>query len=655
MNRIITLIVLLMSIFLATANDYVESFNVISNKYSDKIQDIKIIRPINGGTVIIPEFDESCPEELKAPFAYACKIVEEYMPTCLPLKVKVSCGRINSSTNAISKVRSLCKENFGNSMFYKNAQMSVIKGVILAELCRGSYVTYLDSIPNVEFLTKFADIDISYNSLYLDEISFSLDAEPGQKYDFVSLAIRDLLIGLGISHSYRYNSAIGGLQNPAQELTPFETSINDLLGNYDSPGVRLLQATKGELVIKKNLINGKDLKLYAPSTWNNNTSLKYFIPLDGCDISSILAYDFCKGQVTRSLSDGHSDFFFRQLLGWRPEYTVSTDTPNSTSSGGSTAVLMPYNGSLSFNNRQGIKYNIPEYTPQMRTNAPWDTDIDYLYQYIYSFLPINPLDKSSLDSGSAISILKKDGSWDVVKMDGDLKEDLRLSMSNLKFNFDSEEYARTIDGYLRARVTFKQRNYQYISYSTMYFVIDYLPQKVSMNYSFIPPSISTLSTINSNDMVRIFFSNTEGIERIVLERLRQGARVPSKIEITDFKKGYYDTAIDRTTTFTAIGYNANGTSRSIPITISATSNLSSLDFNMTGQLINIQNDDENTDFYSYEIKPLIPTMSQTIHTGTTTGKIDISPLEPGLYLLTVVNSDYTRSGSFKFKKQYTHP
>lgn len=106
MNRFLSLIItLFMTIFISTANNYVESYNVISDGYSNEIQDAQVIRPINGGTVIIPIFDESCPEDLKAPFSYACKIVEEYMPPCLPLKVKVSCGRVNgSSANAISRV-----------------------------------------------------------------------------------------------------------------------------------------------------------------------------------------------------------------------------------------------------------------------------------------------------------------------------------------------------------------------------------------------------------------------------------------------------------------------------------------------------------------------------------------------------------------------
>lgn len=89
------------TVFVAQAQNIIESFNMVSDRYMEDIQDVKIVRSINGGTVVVPLFDESCPQEIKAPFSYACKIVEEYMPPCLPLKIKVSCGRIGGSKKTL--------------------------------------------------------------------------------------------------------------------------------------------------------------------------------------------------------------------------------------------------------------------------------------------------------------------------------------------------------------------------------------------------------------------------------------------------------------------------------------------------------------------------------------------------------------------------
>lgn len=648
MIRIFTLIIALFAtVFISKADNYIESYNVISDGYSNEIQDAQIIRPINGGTVIIPIFDESCPEDLKAPFSYACKIVEEYMPPCLPLKVKVSWGRVNgSSANSISKVLARSKENFGTSAYYNNAQMSVIKGVILSELCYNSTVTYLDSIPDVNFLTKDPDIEITYNSQKIDELSFSLEANPEQKYDFVSVAVRDLLIGLGISSSYRYNPVTKELLDPSHELTPFENFIDRTLGNYNNPAARLAKATSGELLLKEYTV--QSLKLYAPSTWQNGSSLNYFIPQNDCCVSNILSYDFCKGMVTRSLADTYSHFIFYNLLGWKPNFLTSIDTPSS-SAAGSTSLLMPYNGSISFHNTTyGINTTIDSDSQPRNIRMTNGYENEELRSYIDSFHPFLYSGSYIPSEGTSISVLKKDGSWDLVKCFGFCMDDMPFYMSDWTFNYDESQYARTIDGYLRARITTKKPGSGTgIKYISKFFVIDYLPQKVNLSYAYINSSV-TRST-SSNNTVRIYFSNTEGVSRIVLEKLRQGSRVPSKIEISDFKKGYYETTIDKTTTFTAVGYNDNGTSRGIPMTIIPSSNTLALDFNIKDNIISIQSENQSDIEYNYSISTLGTSSSIETQMGSTTGTIDVSTLPNGLYVLTVRDNEGL-SNSFKFKK-----
>ena len=509
MNRIPIILLFLVTTIIVKSENDIESFNVISENYINDVQDVKIIRPINGGTVIIPSFDESCPEEMKAPFSYACKIVEEYIPPCLPLRIKVSCGRVNSSSKgAISKINSHSKENFGASGHYNNAQMSVIKGVVLDELCHGSSVTYLDSIPNIEFLTKKPDIEITYNDQKLDEIYFSLDTNPGENYDFVSLAIRDILIGLGLSSSYRYNPLSNGLLDPIREMTPFEDFIDRMLGNYGNPTARFANATKGELVLNEYSI--ETLKLYAPSTWQNGFSLNYFIPQDDCSVSKILSYDFCKGMVTRSLSDKYSRFIFYNLLGWKPNYVTSTlSTPYEVA--GSTSLLMPYNGSISFsNNTYGLNTIVDSKSTTRNIKAFSDDDREELYNYIESFQPFLYKGDSNPKVGTSISILKKDGYWDLVKYSPDYSN-TSFNMSDWNFNYEEEQYARTIDGYLKARITIKKLdNTGRIHCNSTFFVVDYLPQRVNLSFSFVqsPSAKSTLSASSTNP-IRIYFSNTE--------------------------------------------------------------------------------------------------------------------------------------------------
>ena len=269
-TRIILLITLLAVGLGVKASDYIQSISVLSSDYINDIEDMPEYRPINGGTVIIPQFDESCPECIKAPFAYACKLLEEYIPPCLPLRVKVGCETLQDSyPNAVSRISTKMISDFESSS-YKFVPMSMLKGAIVSGLLDQPSVAFLNSVPNVEYLTGMPDIEITYNQNMLDEISFSLHAEPGDKYDFVSVALRDMLRGLSFSSNFRYSSK-DGLVDPSPAMTPFELIINRSLGSDSA--TRLSNATSGEL-----LLNGTDYKLYAPETWQNGVSLNYFIP-----------------------------------------------------------------------------------------------------------------------------------------------------------------------------------------------------------------------------------------------------------------------------------------------------------------------------------------------------------------------------------------
>lgn len=531
----------------------------------------------------------------------------------------------------------------------------MIKGVILSELCYGSSRSYLDSIPDVAFLTQKPDLEITYNEQMLNEISFSLEPNPGQKYDFISLVLRDLLKGLGLTSSYRSDPATRGLQNPSQKMTPFESFINETLGNYDNPFARMSNATRGYLTLKT--LSREQLKLYAPNIWQNGVSLNYFIPQDDSSVSQILSYMFCKGMVTRSLDDDYSQWIFRELLGWKPNFATSSSTPSS-SVGGSTSLLMPYNGSLTINENNTFKLVYANLTgplsisKQVRMN-----DNDDVNQYVEAFHPFLMEDGTYVDEGISISVLKRDGNWDLVQFIPFYIPEMTYNMSDWIFHYDADEYARTVDGYLRARITSKTRdNSRRIIYSSTFAVIDYLPQKVKLSYAFVSPDMtqsigkSAEAASADNNQVRIYFSNLEGVNRIVLERLREGFRVPSKIEVTDFKKGYYDTTIDCTTTFTAVGYNDNGSSRGLPIKITLASGNLDIRFRLADNTIHINSVDNADGSYDYTIIPLGAEVSQSNRVGHTVDNVDISTLPEGLYILNVTDTKSGISKSLKFKK-----
>lgn len=664
MKRIIFLTLLSLMTISVRSESFIESINEVSDNYVESVQDTVFIRNINGGTVIIPIYDDSCPPEMQNAFSYACKIIEEYIPPCLPLNIKVSCGTLTgASRSAISKIQLRNEINFGNNATYRNAPTSMIKGVLAAEISYNSSKSYLDSIPNVEFLKNNIDLNVIYNIDKLNDLSFSLEANPGQKYDFVSLAIRDILKGLGLSSSYKYDSANRSLINPSQEMTPFEYYINEMLGNYGNGTARLEAATQGELELGRYY--NERMKLYAPTTWQDGISLNYFIPQDDSDVSKILSYDFCKGMVTRSLNDSYSGFIFRELLGWMPDYVSGSGAP--VPAGGSTSLKMPYNGAISFGSDSsfGITTYSNESAASVSQKAIKRTrgieEEMRVLQYVDSFRPfITDGQLESYGSGMSFSILKKDGTWDMVYFLGLYFSGMpfELNMSDCEFHYDSDEYARTIDGYLRGRLTTKETiAYNSYRYNSTFFVIDYLPQKVKLTCKLMDDTQT--ASVNSVDPmavtyypVRIYFSDIEGVNRIVLERLRAGFRVPSKIEVTDFKQGYHDLTIDRETTFTAVAYNDNGSSRSIPVTIAPITTataVSALQFSISEGEIRIERPDNGDMSYSYTITPINVMYVSDAITGECNGNIDTSNLADGIYVLSVTDTT-GNTGTFKFRK-----
>lgn len=67
--------------------------------------------------------------------------------------------------------------------------------------------------------------------------------------------------------------------------------------------------------------------------------------------------------------------------------------------------------------------------------------------------------------------------------------------------------------------------------------------------------------------IRLYFTVDDTDERVVLERKREGARLPTRTDIEAFNSCYYDIALDKATTFAATAFDANKTPRIIPISM----------------------------------------------------------------------------------------
>lgn len=561
---------------------YQETENFVSEAANPIICGLPSIREINGGSVFKVQYTGNWSPEMRGAFEYACKIVEEIMPPCLPITVKAEVSEGAAPNTGFSSVRFIGYNDFSCGRDQLISLAPQIKAVVLGEYETRSFYQFFNKIESVSFFEDFSkpDIRITYYRNHLDDCSFSLSEIPGDKYDFVSIAIRDLLKGIGFTSIFKANTANKEIINVANDnTTSFDSYVRASLFG-DGTKTPFENATCGALPLygKRTPSGNIQLNLYAPSNWQDGMSLNYFIPSEDYQISKVLRYDFGKGTVTRDLDDPNNISLFQDLLYWC--IFTTTSTGNISSSGnGSTENFVKYNGQISvdFGKNSLPLHSNAEMPDNPQKVAEWTnpTTIEHITSYCKPFHVFyhgmeNELDKD----GWTVSVLKKDGRWDCVCFSGWPDEQITFKFSDLTFHYNPEDYARTCEGYLRCRITRSYNQYGGSGnprrYDVRYFVMDYLPQAVELGISSTGreqnPGISAMATTTP---VRIGMKNLEGLTRLVLEVKPQGARVPNKIEVSDLKSGVVELQLTsgKVTTITPVSYNANGSVTGEPLTV----------------------------------------------------------------------------------------
>ena len=637
-------IVVIISVFMLARIDVdaivnTELYTFVADTYIEKCTDIPVVRSLNGGTVFNVYYEGEWTPEKKGAFEYATKIWAENLPTIFPINITARIGTVGNGAVSKVLVRSY-DSDFGmapdENLLSSRAQ---IKAVIFMEYMRGMNYSYCDSIKDCTFFNE-NDITITYNENRLEEISFSLESTPVNKYDFVSLVLRDIARGLGFCSEIIVNEKDKTLGIPTTDPLPFEAIIRSALGSSDSK-VAYSNATKGYLTIS----NG--MKLYAPEIWKNGVSLNYFIPDGKNKISEVLSYDFGKGTVMRDVSDSGYESLFRKFLKWTPNYVVSSDeNVNGVSSSGSTQTIIPYRGelTLSSHNRTKLRDKKLNQMHYVRSNTQKIAS-DSLLNYCMVYHPYN-IGNGEIGNpgGCSVSILLKNGTWDIIYYKDILDASETVKIGDMDFHYSVDDYARTCEGYLRGRVTFGYFDCETngMKYDVSYLAIDYLPQSVESEI------LSRQPVEILNDYVQKFdfgINNLEGSTKIVVEQLVEGDRLPTRFEVPDFKKGYFTASVDVDlfTQFTVVSYNQNGMTRGntyklSPINSSSTLFTARLLWGKISFIINNQRLTNLRRVVRYELSAL--TVSSGIAVRPLRGvvdedsqSIDVSGLKRGIYLL----------------------
>ncbi len=585
-KQILLLIMCLFSLISeAQRSQIVTSSMDLSDWYESEIFELKNLREVRSGSRIIVNYADNVPVEMKGAFGYAAKLWEEVLPFTLPIIVDVKYDKTVSSDLQFSTVNMPVCKFYGEHSNNYLAPLSQIKAVVLQEHFSKDQLRFFDEITDVENL-KGTDMTITYTGNCMNECSFSLDGTPDlNKYDFVTIALRDIAVGLGMTSFISGDVSKREIEIKDDYLCiPFESCVFSAMKSR-VPTQAYINATKGTLPFLTSIwetTSPLSLELYAPDPWENGVSLKYFIPGNN-PVSRILCCDLHRGYVCRDLTGIDWNLFFTKCLDWRKEIAVGIGGSNSLplSITGSSDDILPFKGTVSLTMDDNIAANnsVVEISdsqsdsqdvveePTIKSNINYDV-VEEIEKFCDQFHPFSTTSPNSV--GYTLSVLKNDGTWDQVAFFYHYTQLEDIDMDNLPLHFTESEYARTISGGLRYRLSRCDDNGHY---TTKYYIRSFTPQIPEINYSQVhidPDQISTLSTLSSFDVnIEIGLANIEGAKRVVVEQLDEGQRLPLRMEVSDFRNGYFTATVDRdkTSTFRVISYNENGSRMSNTITV----------------------------------------------------------------------------------------
>lgn len=609
------------------------------------------VRQIAGGTKIKTTFEGNWPYEARNAFEYACKILEESIPSTFPIKLLATWNTSQANNNNFS--------SFYSAFFYTSVDSvlmlrSEIKGLMYDQMCNGATSTaFVDDFCRFDWSEDSHDAIITYynyNNHIVDNCDFSISGVETGKYDFVSIAMRDIIKSLGFLFT-RYEPSLipQRLGNPNHFERLILTS-DQVLSSQD-----LSQALTGGSFNYSSIYG--DYNFYAPNPWERGKSLNYFIPGEK-KLTQLLRYDFGVGSSVRDISESYTREFFREILGWKGDIADNIgNTVQYQNVSTSTNQAIPYRGAInlgeniSANSHRTSRMGFHSETSLLNSHGYNISNLAHsprTYNYVLQYHPCYN-DSIVISEGWIVSMMLKDGSWDVVYSRPFLIGDLELEYDDLNFHYNDSEYARTVDGFLRCRITNR-----YEGRARMWhYVIDDIPQKTKMKLS----KVSGYYDDEYLRTVRIGLLDIEGTDSLVVKQLDEGYSQPFYYSVPDFRKGYVEVIVDRdfTSTIQILAFNRNGMTRSDNYVISPVEPSGiSLDFDIHDNEIllnaSCRRMDNRNLIKEYKLLSVIDGQKVMAGSGSNVAnRIPISSLRPGFYLLHVTDI-MGGEHSFKIKR-----
>lgn len=222
---------------------------------------------LKSGTVLKSDFQVEFvdfPENAKSAFLYAISIYENLISSDVPIKVQAKWQKMGSNILAHSSP----------SSFYKNFDGARVSDVYYP-------VALVEKLSGKNMNGAEADIICTFNG-NMDWYLGTNGNGPSDEYDFVTVALHELVHGLGFSGFFDVEHGIGDLKNDQHQPSIYDWYIyqNNLQvcdhDHFDMPSSELSDALQsGALKLTGN--DGSEIeKVYAPKNWNDGSSIYHY-------------------------------------------------------------------------------------------------------------------------------------------------------------------------------------------------------------------------------------------------------------------------------------------------------------------------------------------------------------------------------------------
>ena len=476
-------------------------------------------RTLYGGTIInVTYAGTGFSKTAQGAFEYACKLVEEQLPTTFPLNIKVEFGRL-SGNDVLAMVENNTADG---SMCEMDNSVDKVYVKRYAQLWE-NYFSYTET-EGLSFFRDTYDFSIKFSNSKSFDYNISPTDVNTNKYDFITVALQALIKGVGFTcKAYASDNKLY-ISTPANKYT-YSILIGDSIQNYT-------KATSGNTTFSGYNSERRWLLECSP-TYRQGISLNY-LDASNSGECSIMRYGIPKGAYTRNIGTFLPDFF--SFCGWdRPIVTGISNSYRVTSA--STDDVIEFQGIVSSNINSA------------NTICLSSTNEDFL-SYMQGRIEI-------MDEGDYV--LLKDGSWQ--------------RFTDLQSLSNNSLYARTADGYLRLKKIRKVPGVgSYDNWKIDYQMYDFIPQVPSASLNTVWPisdySVSNRSQrdvqlLSDDEFVEaeIGFKNIEGTSYIIVEQTDSDYPVPYNFVIEDLSSGCFLTLMNKNypSIFTLTYVNDNGT------------------------------------------------------------------------------------------------